>query len=218
MSDSTTALLHSSLLLACGTIEHAFGTRTSQISQDQMAQVRQVHSALCLTVDGPGCAGEADALITSEPGLAVSVRTADCFPILLADGRRNVVAAVHAGWRGTAARIVMETIATMRYRFGTNPADIRAAIGPGIGVCCYEVGEEVGRKFGLNGAGHLDLARTNCRQLLEAGVPAAQIDVLDMCTFCDFRFHSWRRDKEAAGRMISYIRVRRRNTTGAELR
>jgi polyphenol oxidase len=171
-----------------------------------MASVRQIHSARCLVVGEPGCAGEGDALVTAQPGLAVSIRTADCLPVLLADPHKNVVAAIHAGWRGTAGRIVVETIRTMQDRFGTDVRDLLAAIGPGIGECCYRVGEDVRRQFGLNGAGCVDLAGENQRQLIEAGVADSQIDVLRICTFCDARFYSWRRDKERAGRMISFIR------------
>lgn len=186
---------------------HGFGTRSGPLSQDNMATLKQVHSARSLVATRAGCAGEADGLITAQPGLAISVRTADCLPILLADPERRVVAAIHAGWRGTATRIVLETIAKMEREYGTDPGDLLAAIGPGIGVCCYQVGEEVRRQFGLIGAGHLDLAQENRRQLREAGVAEARIDLLGLCTFCDQRFHSWRRDKEQAGRMISFIRL-----------
>ena len=89
---------------------------------------------------------------------------------------------------------------------GTNPSGMRAAIGPGIGVCCYQVGDEVARQFGLSGTSLLDLAAENRGQLLEAGLAEGHIDLLNQCTFCDpARFHSYRRDKERAGRMISYI-------------
>ena len=172
-----------------------------------MASLKQIHSALVLQADRPGPAGEGDALITSRPGLAVSVRTADCYPILLADARRRAVAAIHAGWRGTAARVVPETISAMRARFGTDPKDIFAAIGPGIGACCYEVGDDVARRFGKN-AGRLDLADENRRQLLGSGVETAHIHVLNACTFCTpASFHSYRRDQEQAGRMVSWIRI-----------
>ena len=200
-------ILTSPLLASIGSVEHGFGTRFCDLSQQHMAAVRQVHSARCLIVDSPGTAGEGDALLTAQPGLAVSVRTADCLPILLADPERPAVAAVHAGWRGTAARIVQQAVAAMEREFGTNPAQLVAAIGPGIGVCCYQVGEDVARQFELHGAGRVDLAEENRRQLQEAGVRDARIDLLGLCTFCDRRFHSWRRDKEQAGRMISFIKA-----------
>jgi YfiH family protein len=138
----------------------------------------------------------------------VSVRTADCFPILLADARNRAIAAIHAGWRGTAARIVLNALATMRDQFGTAPADVRAAIGPGIGVCCYEVGVEVARQFGLSEACKIDLAKANQRQLIDAGVEPQSIEILGGCTRCDgAKYHSFRRDQERAGRMISFIGI-----------
>jgi polyphenol oxidase len=200
-------IVRAHLLDALPSIGHGFGTRDAPLSQDGMASLRQVHSARCLVTDQPGCAGEGDALLTAQPGLAVSVRTADCLPILLADPEHGAVAAVHAGWRGTAARIVQEAIAKMEREFETNPAHLLAAIGPGIGVCCYQVGEDVAQRFGLHGAGYVDLAQENRRQLQAAGVSDARIDLLGLCTFCDRRFHSWRRDKDQAGRTISFIKV-----------
>ena len=133
-----------------------------------MATLRQVHSNRVLATGQPGLAGDADALVTRTPGLALSIRTADCYPILIADPRTRSIAAIHAGWRGSASRIVAETIRKMR----SHPEDLHAAIGPGIGVCCYEVGDEVARKFGLEGRGKIDLAAVNRLQLIESGVPA----------------------------------------------
>jgi YfiH family protein len=184
-----------------------------------MASLKQVHSATVLPASEVGCIGEGDGLITATPGLSVSVRTADCFPILLVDARRRAVAAVHAGWRGTAGRIVPVTIEFMRAEFGTDPADVYVAIGPGIGECCYQVGEEVGRHFGLPGAGRVDLGEANRRQLIDTGVPEGHIDRVDLCTYCDAtKFHSYRRDKESAGRMISFVRIRPNGVLAADER
>lgn len=88
-----------------------------------------------------------DALVTATPGLALTVVTADCLPVLLADPKRGVVAAIHAGWRGTLRRIVEKTVGVMRQRFAVDPAQVIAAFGPSIQVCCYEVGEEVMEEF-----------------------------------------------------------------------
>lgn len=173
-----------------------------------MASLKQIHSADSFVVSSTGVIGEGDALITREPGLTVSVRTADCYPILLADTGTRTVAAIHAGWRGTDARIVQKVIDRMAAEFGARPENIVAAIGPGIGVCCYQVGDDVARKFGMAGAGKLDLAQVNRRQLVDAGVPDRCIDVVGACTFCHpERFHSFRRDKEQAGRMISFVGI-----------
>ncbi len=197
----------SPLLAQFDWLEHGFGTRLSAVDQGRMASLKQVHSATVLMADQPvGCAGEGDALISSRAGALVSVRTADCFPVLMADTRNRAVAAVHAGWRGTAAEIVIRTLEKMREQFGTDPKDVFAVIGPGIGACCYFVGEDVAKKFGRKIACHLDLAAVNRRQLLMAGIPGEQIDAVGSCTFCDAEmFHSFRRDKEQAGRMVSYI-------------
>jgi YfiH family protein len=201
-------ILPSPLLSQLAWIDHGFGTRFAPLLQEGMASLKQIHSARALAVEQAGCAGEGDALVTSSPGLLVSVRSADCYPILLADTKHRAVAAVHAGWRGTAGQVVLETVARMRDQFGTSPADIVAAIGPGIGKCCYEVGAEVGRLFGLEGAGRIDLAEANRCQLIDAGVDDPRIDVLGGCTRCDAaRFYSFRRENEQAGRMISYIGV-----------
>jgi len=171
-----------------------------------MASLKQIHSGIVLLGEQIGCAGEGDALVTARAGVPVSVRTADCYPILLVDNRNRAVAAVHAGWRGTAARIVIRTLNEMQLLYGTAAVDVYAAIGPGIGECCYEVGVDVARQFGLEQAGWIDLAAINRRQLLDAGVAEHRVDVLGGCTKCDVHlFHSYRRDQLAAGRMVSYI-------------
>lgn len=199
-------MLYSPLLTELKWLSHGFGTRADNVPQDNMASLKQIHSGIVLRGEQIGCAGEGDALVTAREGISVSVRTADCYPILLAGGRKHAVAAVHAGWRGTAARIVVGALEEMHRLYGIEAADVYAAIGPGIGACCYEVGAEVARQFGLAHAGRIDLAAINRRQLLDAGVPEQHIDVLGGCTKCDGRlFHSYRRDQLAAGRMVSYI-------------
>ena len=155
-----------------------------------------------------------DAFVASRPGIVCHVRTADCVPILIADTKNRAIGAVHAGWKGTAQGVAGHAIAMMRDRFGTNPSDCLAAIGPCICGSCYEVGEEV--LDGLQvldlegewrvGERHVDLGRAN-RELLErAGLPPHNIDILSHCTSCDPRFVSWRRDR-AEGRQISYILI-----------
>lgn len=201
-------ILASPLLENLPRVEHGFGTRDAPLSQAGMASLKQIHSGVALVADrAEGCVGEGDALLTGESGIAVSIRTADCFPILLADTRLRAVSAVHAGWRGTEAGVVVEALRRMRVEYGTDPASVIAAIGPGIGACCYEVGADVAQRFGMVSPGKLDLARENLRQLTQYGVPRNQISIAGICTYCDARFHSWRRDREKAGRMISYIRI-----------
>lgn len=191
---------------------HGFGTRAADIPAlfGNLATLKQVHSATCVSAAGrSGILGEGDALLENTPGSVVAVKTADCIPILLVDERRRAVAAVHAGWRGTAARIVGGAIGRMAERFGTVAADLHAAIGPGIGVCCYEVGPEVAAQFGGQGRGPLDLPEENRKQLLEAGVTRERIYASNLCTMCGpEEFHSFRRDREAAGRMYSFAGIR----------
>ena len=127
--------------------------------------------------------------------------------MLLVDPRNRAIAAVHSGWRGTVAGIGVNALNQMQENYKTNPIEVVAAIGPGIGVCCYEVGPEVASQFGLVGRAHLNLADAKRTQLMAAGVPASQIEVLPYCTKCrPDLFHSFRRDHVAAGRMISFIR------------
>jgi polyphenol oxidase len=199
----------SSILLELDWLEHGFGTRHTSVLPDRLATLTQIHSAVALVATEPGCIGEGDALLTNQRGLAVSVRSADCFPILLADTRTRTVAAVHAGWRGTAAQVIRRNIDEMWMKFRTEASEVRAAIGPGIGACCYTVGNDVARQFGLSGSASIDLAGENRKQLLAAGLANAHIDWIGQCTFCDpANFHSYRRAKEQAGRMVSYIRIR----------
>lgn len=191
---------------------HGFGTRLADIPAAivNLATLKQVHSDLCVDAGGrSGVLGQGDALLESSPGATVAVKTADCIPILLADERHRAIAAVHAGWRGTVAQIARRALDHMRQRFGTDPADVHAALGPGIGRCCYEVGPEVARHFGENARSHVDLAAENRRQLIESGVSAERIYAADLCTMCrPEEFHSFRRDREAAGRMYSFAGIR----------
>ncbi len=113
-----------------------------------LVTLRQFHSDVIHVAVGPQAeAPHADALITSTPGLLLGVQTADCVPILLADIKHHVVAAIHAGWRGTLARIAVKTLGRMRMEFGTRTGDVVAALGPAIGGGCYEVGPEVAQAF-----------------------------------------------------------------------
>ena len=197
--------------------------------------IRQVHSALVLpvrkedgvfegrlqTADGKAVL-EADGAVTDLPGVMLGVQTADCVPVLIADVNKRVVAAIHAGWRGTVARIVEKGCATMREEYGSRPEDLVAAVGPSIGACCYAVGEEVRSEFGsqfaysdalfttVSGQMHLDLWQANRRQLLDAGVAADKITVIGECTACavshgERKYFSHRDEHGFTGRMMSVI-------------
>ena len=116
-----------------------------------LVTLRQIHSNLVVRAGGAHVLRvrpwKGDGLITDEPGVLLGIQTADCIPVLVADRRRRVVAAFHAGWRGTVKRIVETGVGRMRLEFGSRPEDLVAAIGPGIGACCYAVGEEVLSSF-----------------------------------------------------------------------
>jgi YfiH family protein len=192
---------------------HGFGTRMASPPVD--VTVRQVHSDVVWNahplVDRQ-CEG--DALVTDDLNRRIGVRTADCVPILLLDTVKRAVAAVHAGWRGTAAGIVARAIEKMHLDFGTRPADIRAALGPCIRECCYQVGPEVASQFSplfpewppVTGQQNLDLVEANRRHLSSAGVPAGQVFDSGLCTSClAEHFFSYRREPRNPGRMISAI-------------
>jgi hypothetical protein len=166
----------------------------------------------------PVCEG--DGLITIQPGILLGIQTADCVPVLIADRRQKVVAAIHAGWRGTVQRIVENAVARMGQEFGSDPLDLVAAIGPAIGPCCYSVGEEVRAEFQsrftdasdlFQEAGpilRLDLFEANRRQLLSAGLSAQSISLAGGCTACQPRlFFSHRASEGRAGRMLSVVGI-----------
>jgi YfiH family protein len=158
---------------------------------------------------------EADASVADEAGLILGIETADCQPILLVDPMRRRVAAAHAGWRGTAAGVARATVAAMVAR-GSRSGDLIAVLGPSIGACCYEVGEELRAEFGPEGgdffrpgAGgkpHLDVRAANVRQLEQAGLAPEHIHHVVDCTMCRADlYHSYRREGKGAGRMISFV-------------
>jgi polyphenol oxidase len=189
-------------------LEHGFGTRRAARwpAHIRLATAKQVHSNHVLLVHSEGKQGEGDALISDEPGIGLAIRTADCLPILIADPKNHAVAAVHAGWRGVVCEIAAKAVEAMTQNFGSRPEDLMVAIGPGIGPCCFEVGPEVAVQFGLSGRTKVDLAGTACRQLRRNGVSAGQIFTSGMCTCCDADlFESYRRDREASGRMTALI-------------
>ncbi len=194
-------------------LAHGFGTRHASPRVD--VTLRQIHSDRVIEASGVADrACEGDALTTNQTGRAIGVRTADCVPILLVDVQSRVVAAVHAGWRGSAAAIVLRTIERMQAYYETNPIQIYAAIGPCIRECCYEVGPEVVGHFrdvlpelrDTPGKQHLDLALANRRQLEAALVATDQIFDSGLCTFCDGdQFYSYRREPLNPGRLLSGI-------------
>jgi YfiH family protein len=179
-------------------------------------KLKQIHSSTVIDVEDTTAAGEAvsgDAVVTSLPGVALAVQTADCVPILIADREGRAIAAIHAGWRGTAARIAQSAVIRLSKRFHVEAQSLHVAIGPHIGVCCYEVGEEVVDLIATPDAierrkewvkPHLNLTAANLRQLLDAGIPKQQIETSSLCTKCrEDLFHSYRRDGKKMGHLLS---------------
>ncbi len=171
---------------------------------------------------------EGDGMITAQPGQLLGIVTADCFPLLLVDRKTRVVAALHAGWRCTLARIAETGVNLLRSRHGSRPEDLMAAIGPGIHPCCFEVGPDVRQAFGETfgyaaelftpgGSGarqdrfRFDLGEANRRQLLASGLAANQIYMVAECTSCSRdgegrrRYFSYRAEGGVTGRMLSVI-------------
>ena len=190
--------------------EHGFGLRDTD-PPEGIRTVRHIHSArVGDAIDASFTEG--DALVSRGGDLLVGIRTADCVPVLLADPETKAFAAIHAGWRGTAENIAASAVLDLVRRYGVAPGNLRAAIGPSIGVCCYQVGADVAHRFGswipelanVGAAVHLDLRAINELQLRLAGVQ--NVWVSGECTFCaPNRFFSYRREQEQAGRMLSYI-------------
>jgi YfiH family protein len=207
--------LHSPMLARLDWLDHRFGTRAAgDWGGAGAATLHQVHSATVVEADSAGRLGQGDALVTNRPQLWLAVRTADCYPVVLADPVHRAIAAVHAGWRGAAENIAARAVETLRERFGSDAGEVYAAIGPGIGPCCYQVGEEVAQRFDsgnrirAGGAWRLDLLRVIRRQLSDAGLRGEHIDASGLCTFClESEFCSFRREGEAAGRMVSGARI-----------
>lgn len=191
---------------------HGFGTRVSRDwppADAEVATLRQIHSDKVLAVEHSGCLGDGDALISNRPGIALSIRTADCLPILIADPAKRAIAAIHAGWRGTVQEIVPKTVRAMEDQFGSRPEDLVVVVGPGIGSCCFEVGPEVAGQFGVSGRAKIDLVETIRRQLGRNDGATRQFAATGLCTVCRADlFHSYRRDREAAGRMVSVIGIK----------
>jgi len=182
-----------------------------------IARATQVHGKTVVAVRDPIDAGETrlvgegDVLVTTRSDVALAVQTADCVPILLRSA--SGVAAVHAGWRGTAVRAAAEGVRALARESGEPPSSFRAVLGPAIGACCYEVGGDVAAAFAgvfvrreCGGKFRLDLKAANRAQLEEEGIPPGRIEVLPFCTHCGGReLASFRRDGPGAGRMIGLV-------------
>jgi len=155
-----------------------------------------------------------DALITNQKNIMLTILTADCVPILLLDPVKNVVAAVHAGWKGTQQEIVLKTVERMKETFNCKPKNILAGIAPSIGRCCYEVDWNVAQHFEKvenaytkkEGKYWLDLPLINKAQLLQAGLIETNIEMSHLCTACEVEtYFSYRKEGGCSGRFMSMI-------------
>lgn len=191
---------------------------------------RQVHEATVRTVGYDDrhelftpIPYDADGLVTDKPDLALVIFTADCIPVLLHDPVKNVIGSVHCGWRGTMMDIAGEAVRVMNRDFGSNPSDIRAAIGPGISLCCFETGDDVAdaaknvlpdcwEKFVFpkgNGKFMVDLKGVNKQLMENMGVLHENIEISDECTMCSHeKYWSHRYTKGQRGSQASVIMLK----------
>lgn len=162
-----------------------------------------------------------DAVMTDVAGICIGVSTADCIPVLLYDPTHRAAAAIHAGWRGTVARIVQHTVRQMALVYGTDPRDLLAVVGPGISLDAFEVGDEVYEEFEQAGFDmtvlaerlkkwHINLPLCNQLQLVEQGVPAANIQQSGICTYSHpDEYFSARRLGIKSGRIFTGIQIKK---------
>lgn len=194
-------------------VADAFG-----LNHNKLYTLSQIHSDRIVVIDNPDTrpeevkTREADGILTNVKGISIGILTADCTPILLYDSKKGVIAAVHAGWRGTAMKIANKCVKRMQERFGTDPEDIAAAIGPAIGICCYKVNDDVALAVGnIDKAAktcerhwRLDLPKANLLHLEEAGVK--DVNLSGICTSCRTDlFYSHRAESGKTGRQVSFI-------------
>jgi YfiH family protein len=220
----------------CGdTMEHVLRNREIVLSllpgkTARLVMPHQTHGCEVRVIDAPFLAADTDtqkrelegvdALVTSLKGVCLGISTADCIPVLCYDTKRQVVAAVHAGWRGTCGKIVSRTLQTLHQTFGTEMQDVVACIGPGISVEAFEVGDEVWKQFAEAGFDmdriarredkwHIDLWEANRWLLLNEGVLPHHIEVSGICTWTQHMdFFSARRQGIVSGRILSGIMIK----------
>ena len=210
----------------------AFYTQREAALPYPVIQGHQVHGSRVAIVERPGMTREElegyDAFVTNRPGVAIGVRTADCVPVLLYDPVQRVVAAVHAGWKGTVLHISKGALEAMGQEFGSRPSELKAVIGPSIGPDSFQVGEEVAEMFKeagfpmdeiwsfrgpgdgspMSGGHHIDLWKANRWLLEQLGIPPESIEVLGIDTYTTESLFSARREGVACGRIINSIMLK----------
>jgi len=210
----------------------AFSTRRESALPYPVIQGHQVHEAKVAFIERPGMTREElegyDVFVTTLPEVAIGVRTADCVPVLLYDPVKRVVAAAHAGWKGTVLHISEKTVAMMTIKYGCQAADVRAVLGPSIGPDSFQVGEEVAEHFKnahfpmdriwsfqgtgdgrpMSGGHHIDLWEANRWLLEQAGVKPESIQICGIDTYTNESFFSARREGYSCGRIINSIMLK----------
>ena len=207
--DLRTRILYESHLSAINWLRHFFTTRTAgnfQNSEQQKRIVQQIHASSCPLISAEQTHGnkvalitkverdkripDVDALITKTVGIGLTIRTADCLPLFVIDRKNKAIGLVHAGAKGTEKRIILQVLHRMNKVFGTVNERCLIFLGPHICPCCYTI----------------NLAKENYQQLLSAGVNKKNIFISRYCTACrNDIFFSYRREKDAAGRMLAFL-------------
>jgi hypothetical protein len=194
------------------------------VNAPSLLLLQQVHGNRIFTAREPLshlAPGEYDGAVTDSAEIALSVVTADCLPILIYEQNKKIIGAVHAGWKGTAAGILSNALAVIKQDFGGSPQDCMVLMGPALRPCCFEIQRDVLEILQermsfwpqvintIQNRFYFDLQLANVFQAREMGVPQGNIRTIDLCTRCKPEwFHSYRRDKSQAGRMISVISLR----------
>lgn len=188
----------------------------AEMDMDKIVFLKQIHGDQFYVVSnenyGSITESYGDAIITGEKGISIGIFTADCVPILLVDKENKLIAAVHAGWKGTHLKIVEKVLNHMFTFMGTNPVNVLAVIGPSIGPCCFEVKEDVADKFEFsikrNDKIYVNLWNENKKQLLNMGLLEENITIANLCTCCNNDlFYSYRRDSGNTGRLAAFIEI-----------
>ena len=184
------------------------------LAPQNIAYQKQIHSDIIKYVDCGGTHGESDALITDKPNIGLAISSADCSAVFIYDSVKNVIAGIHSGWRGTQKRIVTKTLLEMKTRFSYQPEDLFAYIAPSISQNNYEVGKEVAKQFDqkyLKVKGDkflLDVSANNYDMLQEFGIPSANIEKSDLCSYANNKLlHSYRREGAKSGRALGIIAI-----------
>ncbi len=184
-----------------------------RIKPEQLKFQNQIHSDIIRIVNSVSKVETSDALITSEKNLYLCVKIADCCGILLYDKENEVIAAIHSGWKGTMQNITQKTISKMAYEYNSKSENLLAYLTPCGSACCYEVKYDVAKYFpnSIKQISEdkyiLDLKNEIKNQLSASGVLLGNIEISKDCTICNTEYHSYRRDKENAGRAVAFISI-----------